>query len=546
MITARFNHKTVLARHKTAEPFRALFVRWSWLILGAAGALQCILFCTITNVLAVACVLLAWLVVSSIFLRSGLLYVFPLSIFLILGFTATQFCFPMVFTLLEGKPLIYNLLLPEQVFFHSLAALLALLAGHAVYRHLAQSGRYRTSSGLAKAGFFSPPSDLQLWLMGFLGVLATAYVLFVSQETGMKISGSAVSKAFQSIMPFSYAPYFIPLGQLYGNDKDKSKKLVPQLLLFTIVLLLLSMGRNSRGSFMLGFTSLGLAYGIGLLMGIFKTQIFSIKTVLIGVACVLLVTGPLADLGTAMVIVRGQRNGISTTELMEHTFQAFGDKAAIAARRAADKLEENDWDERYLDNVFTARFANLKFNDISLVQASKISPQDPAMLNYSIDYVLGGMPTPILNALQVNIDKEAVYSVSIGDYLFLKAGGGTEALGGFRTGHFAGTGMAAFGWWYLLWLFVGIMPVYYLFDRFFIAQYRRSGANGPVPRFSLCGLLVITTIFQFLPAESVVVTATFLLRGWVQLVLLYFLLYHFTRLISAALSRERTNPSLYL
>ncbi len=514
------------------------FVRWSWLILGAAAVLQCVLCCTATNVLAVACVLAAWLAMTTIFLRSSLLEVFPLSTFLLLGFTATQFYFPLVFTLSEGKPLTYNLVLPEQVFFHSVAALLVLLAGHAVYRQLFSARRYRSSPLLLRAGFFTAPSDLQLWLMGFLGLAATFYVIFVSRATGSEVSGGAASKAVQSIMPFSYAPYFIPLSQLYGNAKARSKKLLPQLALFTGLLLLLSIGRNSRGSFMLGFTSVGFAYGLGLLLGVFQPRIFTLKNVLLGLAGALLVTGPLADLGTAMVLVRGQRNGIPTAELMAQTVQAFGDKAAIAARRAEDKLAESDWDERYLDNVFTARFANLKFNDASLVQAAKISPQDPAMLNYSLDYVLGSMPTPVLTAFQAKVDKEAVYSVSIGDYLFLQAGGGTEALGGFRTGHFAGTGMAAFGWWYLLWLFVGIVPVYYLFDRFFIAQCPGTGASGAGPRFSLCGLLAITAIFQFLPAESVVVTATFLLRGWVQLVLLYFLMYHLTRLLGRLLGRR--------
>jgi hypothetical protein len=208
-----------------------------------------------------------------------------------------------------------------------------------MYRQLFRSERYRTSPALLKAGFFNPVSASQLWLMGFLGMGAICYVLFFSQGAGSEVSGSAADKAIQSIIPFSYAPYFIPLGQLYGNAQAKPKRLVPYLVIFTGVLLLLSIGRNSRGGFMLGFTSVAFTYGLGLLLGLFQPRIFTLRNALLVGACLLVVTGPLADLGTAMVIVRGQRGGVSTAELMEQTVAVFGDKEAIKARRIADKQE---------------------------------------------------------------------------------------------------------------------------------------------------------------------------------------------------------------
>jgi hypothetical protein len=254
-----------------------------------------------------------------------------------------------------------------------------------------------------------------------------------------------------------------------------------------------------------------------------------------------------------MVIVRSQREDISKAELIDMTIDAFSDKKAIKLRRLNDNEAQGDWDERYLDNVFTARFANLKFNDASLVQASIIGDNNPSMKKFTIDYVWGALPTPFLKVLHPSVDKEMVYSVSFGDYIYSLAGAGTSAYGGFRTGHFAGTGMAAFGPWYLLILGIGIVPIFLLFDKLvFIKKtygISASGVRNTQLCFSVCGLLALTSIFQFLPTESVAGLGTFLLRGWLQMILLYFFVFQVTRVactyIPALFSNSHSYKNVY-
>ncbi|WP_140467520.1 hypothetical protein [Hymenobacter nivis] len=539
MMSKEYSSAENMTRGKNGADNAFIFnvVRWSWMALAMACTFQCLLFISITNITAIISIVFAWIVATKVFMRPGMLRSHPLSAFLIIGFIATQFYFPLLFTTLEGKPVIFNLEFPYQVFFHSTASLLVLVISHTLYRILINQPLSTPSSWLNKIGIFSPPVDLQLWLMGFVGLGATVYVYLLSPNIGWEVSGAASDKAIQGLIPFSYAPYFIPFGALYGNFKTPSKRLVPLLLIFTVLLFIVSIGRNSRGAFMLGFTSVGFTYALGLLLGVFKPQIFTVKNLIIAAIAFLVVTGPIADLGTAMVIIRGQRNKISNAELIDLTLQAFGDKQAIKARRLEDNQEQGDWDERYLDNIFTARFSNLKFNDASIAQANKISDQNDGMLQYSIKYVLGTLPGPILTALNVDADKDAVYAVSFGDYLYAEAGGPVEALGGFRTGHFSGTGMASFGWWYLLFLGVGMFPVYWLFDKLVVkVSLRDLQSMIPAPkiaiRFSLCGILALTSIFQFLPSESVTITATFLIRGWIQMVLLYAVIFYVTKILA--------------
>jgi hypothetical protein len=309
------------------------------------------------------------------------------------------------------------------------------------------------------------------------------------------------------------------------------KKLIPWLFAFTLVLFIISMARNSRGAFMVGFTSVGFSYLMGLFLGIFKPPKIAYKLVLISGFGFWIITGPLADLGTAMVMVRGERNDISKAELIDLTISAFSDKEAINLRRLEDIEFESDWDERYLNNVFTSRFSNLKFNDASLVQAKKIGDRHPLMYNYSIDYIWGALPGPLVKIIKPELDKESVYSMSFGDFIYSLTGAGAKVSGGFRLGHFAGTGMASFGWWYLAILGTGMIPVFFLFDKLSIKRqiiHMSGKSKSQRVNFSICGLLCLTSIFQFLPTESVVGPATFLIRGYIQLLVLYWFIFNLT------------------
>jgi len=531
--------ETTKFARKGETDFLRSAIRLGWALLILCGTIQALFFASIINLLCVAAVILGWVVLIKVFLRTSMLSTYPLSTFLIIAFVTTQLYLPLLFTTLEGKSLINNLELPEQVFFHTIAQLGILVLFHAFYRLLSRMSDRRSFSVLAKTGFFTPPTHLQLWAMGVIGIASTFYIYFTGTDTGWEITGSPTEKAIQALMPFAYAPFFIPFGELYGNYQKKSKRIVLYLLLFAVALFATSMGRNSRGAFMFGFTSVGFGYMLGLLLGVYKTRFFTVRNVFFTAILFWLLVGPVADIGTAMVIVRDDRERLELTggELLDRTLETYWDKDAIIARRLEDNnfAPEPDWDERYLDNIFIARFANIKYNDMSLVQYNKLRQYDPDMLNYSIDYLLSQFPDPILKALDLDVDKETVLDLSFGDYIYLAAGGNGVAHG-YRTGHFAGTGMATFGWWYLFILGVAMLPVFWLFDKFFMKKNSKNISDQPDRikyQFSFCGMLALTSIFQFLPPESVVNIGVFLFRGYLQLVILYFVVFHATRLVTA-------------
>ncbi|MGV3558405.1 hypothetical protein [Larkinella arboricola] len=519
------------------DSFLKRAVSASWVILLIAAFFQCIIFTTVANITVVLCIIFAWNIITKFFLINVQLQNYPLSTFLIIGFAVTQFYFPIVFTLLEGKPVVFNLILPYTIFAHSIIALIVLLFSHAVYRSLA--GRYRSNHILTRVGLFEPPTDIQLWAMGFLGLVAMYYVYFYSPSVGREVTGP-IDKMIQGLTPFTYAPFLIPFGKLYGRKGPAPKRLVPMLLVFTVMLFVVSLGRNSRGAFMLGFASIAFAYALGLLLGVFKSQLLTFKNVTIVGLVVWLLTGPIADLGTAMVLVRAQRNSTDRSQLIEMTLEKYRDKEALQAAKLASKLEVRDWDEHYMDNIFLARFCNIKLNDASLVMAEKLGDHNEDVLAFSMGRLVASLPEPVINMIGFQVDKKFVTSSSFGDYMYYKTGAGESSLGSFRTGQFAGTGMAAFGWWYLLILGVGMIPVFFLFDKLTLKKY--LPATGDLPfqkevRFSVCGLLLLYATFIFLYEESVVSIGTFIIRGYPQKLVLYLVAYHLTRMISNLIMR---------
>ena len=524
--------------------FTRIVVRASWWVFLFSVLIQCVLFWSIENFVCIIAVGFAWLILTRTFFRQSILLNFPLSSFCIIGFVSSSFYLPLVFTTLEGKPLIYNLELPEQIFLHSTLEMLVLVGAHAFYRFLWRSTFTRSTSIMERAGFFTVPRNIQLWIMGAIGLTAQWYVYFANPE-GREVTGTVTDKLIQALAVFSYAPFFLPVGKLYGNDEPFDKKFYPLLIAYTVLLFAVGIGQNSRGFFMIGMTSVGFAYILGLLMGIFKSKLFTLRNAIIAGILFWLLTVPIADLGTAMVIVRNERESIPAEELITLTLEAYGDKDAIRAKRLDDKIDgaSNEWDEPYLDNIFAARFANIKFSDMTLIQYDKIGQFDPDMQQYSIDHFWGYLPDPFLKALDIDVDKEEIYSRSFGDCIYV-IGGGKLNPKGFRVGHMSGTGMTAFGWWYLAMLGGLMMPVYMLFDKFY-KKIRSPKEDGPSrARFSMCGLLLITPIYQFLFNESVVNFAEFLVRDWIQIALLYYVVFHVTRILALMFDRKRRRVSL--
>lgn len=523
--------------------FLRLFKKWSWYIIILSAFFQGIIFPSTSNFFGISITILGWYLTDKLVLQINLFQKFTLSTLILVGYALTQYYLPLTFTLLEGKPLIYNLKYPDNVFIHSILAFIIMVICHQWYRtfhSLNKPFRNKAQKLLQKLNFFTAPSVLQVWLMGIIGLTSMFVSYFFIKQSYENISEGADNKFIEGFIPFTYAPYFLLLCQLYSPRELRNKKItIILVILFSTLVFAVGIGGNARSLFITGLVATAIGYFVGLILGKFSHKIFTIKSITLAFIVFWFVTGPLSDLGTSMVIARAQRGNISKIQMLDKTLELYKDKQALRFFKLAEGKKIKEWDEHYFDNIFLARFCNLKFNDVGLEQYYKMDGIDSRMFDYSVARFWSVLPQPLLDVLQLNIDKKKILSASIGDQM-LHVAGGSNALGTFRTGQFASTGMASFGLGYLLLLGFGLIPLFFLLDLFVI--YRQTNDN--IYTFiSLGGLLPITSFFMFLSlsttSQSVIFIFTYMLRDWPQLVTLYLLLFFVSKQLSILISGSK-------
>ncbi len=78
---------------------------WSWGILAFFVFLQTAFYPNFENLSALLACVLAWILITSIYLNAALLRGYPLTSFLIIAFALTQFYFPVIFSFPPPRPM---------------------------------------------------------------------------------------------------------------------------------------------------------------------------------------------------------------------------------------------------------------------------------------------------------------------------------------------------------------------------------------------------------------------------------------------------------
>lgn len=498
-----------------------------------AAILQTIFFYSFPNILGCAIILIAWGLTYKFVMHPLNFEKYTFSTIIIFGFCFTQFCLPIIFTLTEGKPLIYNLDYPTSVFTHSLLALLVLILSYTFYKNHVHFIRSGLQNILRKLSLFDVPSGKQFWIIGLLGIASIVIKRLVFGDANVQTDNSELLKFIDGLEPFSYLPLLLLFPSVVSESNKIRDYKVSRILIIVYILIFIVLGvmSNSRGMFMRGVVTIGLIYFLGLLVGKLDYKVFTPKNVIVASIGLWMLTGPLGDLGTAMVAVRGIRGEIPPAVLMDETVKTYKDKDALRRYKEIMSYNSVDWDENYFDNIFLARFCNLKFSDASLEQAFRMRNPDNQMQEVVFKKYLSVLPQPFLKAIDIPIEKKFYTGASFGDFLFMRNTG--IGYGHFRLGNFLGVGLASFGWWYLGILFLGATLLYNFADSFVLAE----GSGKYL--YSVVGLLSILVFFSFFGigthSESVTYVFHYITREWIQTIFLYVLLFWIARKVSIIL-----------
>lgn len=397
------------------------------------------------------------------------------------------------------------------------------LAVHAVYRFfsLRRAGGTHVLRGLFdRLAIYQVPPVATLWLMGLVG-LATFFFAHFEGVLGKLANGFS----FLTFSPFLILFYLRELGDSYCDARFNKGLLAA----FTGAAGLLGLALNTRMVMFTGGVTVALLY---LLWGMRSDGRVTARAILrLGALVIVLaaVAIPLSDLATSMAIARQWRGKVSASEMIQTTFHIMGRPELIAAYRARGKEASRYriYDEFYVENPLLNRLVTTKYTDNSLHFASALTAEDAKsrLRETSMNLVWAGLPTPLLNALDIPASK-GDFSYSIGDALAYLSRG--IPLGGHLIGSMIAQGIALFGPVFPF-MYAGICLL--LFTMMDLLTLRSAKGRAAI---STLGMLQIWSFFNGgIAYEGLHLVLIWLFRNFGQTILIYFLVFVLARAVTA-------------
>lgn len=437
---------------------RVIFKIWLFLII-----FELAIFPSLATLYALLLCSVGLLLCGKFVFNTRCLLLYSVSSITILMYTAFFMLLPTIATLIEFKPLIYNLRDPFQTFTQLLIIQAALITIHLLYRKL--SRRFVLKKHLYKMVFFNKLSYQELWATILISLVSYIYIILsygLYNENGensasdipilLRIIGFIMGSAYSIVLIFYMKKFDVIKRQYEPNNK---------LIILVVVMafvtgLATNMRTNAISCFSAGlflFVVYDLFYPLNL------KQIFTVKNILIYGFMAYFFTGPFMDISTAMLLSRGDRNGKSGIEVLTETMSNINIKDDTDNYLNKNTL---NWDEEYLSNHILNRFCSLKILDETLFHADRVGFNNPIMRETLHEKVIDSFPGIIKKFLKVEDDK-TLRQYSLTDKLYSLSVSGA-GLGGLKIGTLQGLGLSLWGWGYLLVLIPIYLVLFYLLD----------------------------------------------------------------------------------
>lgn len=475
------------------------------------------------SIMAVISFASSWITIYFV-LRQSVFSNYTLPSFVILSFMFSILSGPLIFQSFSFNMISYNLKEPIYIVVLSSFFLFSMIISLFLFIQLKF---FRISNILRdklnyKLGLFSIPSNMQLWIMGAIGLIALVIESTYKFSSGAE-SGDASQKFLEGFKFLTYAPFLIPLINIVYLKKILPKKTIYQLGTFTLFLFIISMAQNSRSVFIDGFFMLFVLSGIFILTG----QIILSKKIkrLIIIIFLLIVTiiPQLSDFAISMVIAREQRSNLTPIELVDKTLEVFSNKEKINRfKEAYLKFTQGfKYNETYLNNPFLDRLIYIKFFDnmISL-QGVMNGDYSKKIYDITIDQLIALLPTPIIQLIGYHLDKTKL-KFSMGDYMYNLEK--HYPVGGFKVGSTTAHGFSMFGYF----VFIILIPLYMLLFTFIQSLFTSKDNQifiAPVVMLLIMKLYFISMNDNFFGIIG------FLFRNLPQAFFLYLIVYFITKI----------------
>lgn len=442
---------------------------------------------------------------------------FPFSFAMFLSMFLYRFL-PLFATLIEGKPITYQMESPIRTFLlETFLFLIGCIAFHSATKKVPNNSIQKT---LARAGFYKVTPNV-LWVIGIIGLFARLANFSTETETG-DVGGKFIA----GIVYLMNAPLLLLFPSLILDKKQKNNKMV---IIYFVLITIINIASNSREAIIEPFFLMLLLFILSLIKSnknIFEeVSPLKLGTAILSAVIIFLI---FTNISVAMLSTRSIRADVDKAELFNKTIEVLLDYDKLSQAKAEvesqNKVINNGhysyggWNESYLDNFILNRYANIKITDITLYYADILGYGNKKMQDFFLDKALAYLPQPVLNTFGIQVDKNDL-EYSNGDKLYVLATGSPEFLGGYRVTSHIADGLAIFGLLYFIVQFILWYGVFYLLNCFSI--YNSKGVfYSPL---ALMQLFIFVGMFR--NANGCISDLGFILRGFWQLVITYFLIF---------------------
>lgn len=169
-------------------------------------------------------------------------------------------------------------------------------------------------------GFFQKITIPQLWILGFLGCIPRLLLMIAHTEFAAGL--------LSTLSYLMYAPIVILFMPLIGGyEASKMNKILAYCYIGFIMFLFI--GSNARHLLITPLIIIIGCYVIKYFQSDALNSVFKLKNVILTILVLFIVSGPLSDVATAMVLVRSVRADVSFNELISETITMYQDKQAL-------------------------------------------------------------------------------------------------------------------------------------------------------------------------------------------------------------------------
>ena len=409
-------------------------------------------------------VLIGWKLIEKIVISKENFLNFPLMTISLVAFGLFYFCFNLIVTVYELKPLTFNLISPIKTFTYNFLYLCCLCIAFSLAKKRMQKRRtLKLQIFLQKINFYKPLSNRQVWIIGLIGMLGTfMYAIASGLGQSDRSTFTQIMINFMSLAPFPLL-FLIPY---YANQMGNGKKYKLYAWIYLFFILLIGTLSNRRILIVTPLIGLFLMWFLSALSD--NTKKIKIKHLVL-VVCFIPFFGVASRFMLALSSVRADLGELSSIEVLDKAINNYGDTQILEERWAVFGKESvknyaSYWNEYYVDNIILDRFCNMKPIDssVSLLEIGNINEfTGSSYLRERFGFLFTSLlPLPLIKLFDSEFDK---YSDRTGFYdYYLSMVTNSRIRGHYKIGGDVGIGVATFG--YLFFIFsIVFYYVYFLF-----------------------------------------------------------------------------------